>query len=54
MSRLADLASCVVLSLCVRVGGKLHDKYDKKQSQAAGQQPGKFPSRFRLADHFES
>ena len=53
MCRLAHLASGFVLSLCVRVGDYLRNKYNKNHSQAECKQPHKLPTRFRLANHFE-
>ncbi|HKW35691.1 MAG TPA: hypothetical protein VJN92_21970 [Candidatus Acidoferrum sp.] len=51
MRSLADLASGFVLSLRVRVGRNLRDKYNKKHSQAECEQPRKLPSRFWPMDH---
>lgn len=55
MRRLADLASCFVLSFFVRVGDNLRDKHNKKHGQAECKQPCKLPSYFYFCpvNHFD-
>ena len=51
--RLAHLTGCFVLSLYVRVGDNLRNKYNKNHSKAECKQLRKLPPRFRLANHIE-
>ena len=54
MRSLADLASGFVLSLCVRVGGDLRNKYNKKHGQAQCKQPDELPPHFLTVGHLNS
>jgi hypothetical protein len=51
---LAHLASCFVLSLFVRVGGSLREKYNEHKRQGKCQHPGQVLRRFSPASHLSS